>query len=203
MRKLLILLLALSLITVFCGCGNETVAETTQPQITKSEQAQKCDELILAIGDVTLDSLAAIEEAELHYEALTEAQKNEVENNVILLQARKNYDKLVEEESKKLTETEEIILEYAKTIKDLLADSDSFELKKAQYCEGVDIAILEVSGSNALGGSSFETFYFWKSLSGDLSMYQSGDSFVKNLKNHMEGQELEEIDCEKIMLNME
>ncbi len=53
------------------------------------------EELIDAIGDVTLDSKAAIEEARAAYDALTDSQKNLVENYNDLLNAESRYETLV------------------------------------------------------------------------------------------------------------
>lgn len=73
----------------------------------KSDEATKVDELIMSIGTVTLDSEPAIETAEIHYQALTEKQKEEVENSVVLVQARRDFDKLCEEEQARLKAEEE------------------------------------------------------------------------------------------------
>lgn len=71
MKKVVALFLALSMVFALCGCG-------------KSEDAQAVDDLILSIGNVSIDSNEAIATAEEAYNALTAEQKKEVEN----------YDKL-------------------------------------------------------------------------------------------------------------
>lgn len=75
MKKLLALLLVISLSVSLCACG-------------KSTEAAKADELILAIGDVTVDSEAAILVAQAYYDTLTDAQKAEVEYYDVLVNAQ-------------------------------------------------------------------------------------------------------------------
>ncbi|MBO5070506.1 MAG: hypothetical protein J6C37_09110, partial [Roseburia sp.] len=58
-------------------------------------EAQKVDELILAIGEVTKDSANAIEAARKAYDALTDAQKAIVENDDLLEEAEKAYADLM------------------------------------------------------------------------------------------------------------
>ena len=58
MKKILCLLLAAAMVLSLAGCG-------------KSEAAQAVDDLIAAIGEVTLDSESAIREAEQAMAALT------------------------------------------------------------------------------------------------------------------------------------
>lgn len=72
----------------FTGCGKSKPAKTT-------------DKLILEIGDVSLDSEDNIREAENYYESLSEGQKDEVENYKLLVDARNQYDRLVQEEKNK------------------------------------------------------------------------------------------------------
>ena len=50
---------------------------------------------IAAIGEVTIDSKAAIEDAEAAYNALTEDQKQLVSNKDVLDAARASYDELI------------------------------------------------------------------------------------------------------------
>ena len=60
--------------------------------------AQAVDELILAIGEVTKDSKEAIEAARAAYDALTDAQKEIVENDDILAEAEKAYQAILDAE---------------------------------------------------------------------------------------------------------
>lgn len=82
MKKILVLLMALALVFSLAACG-------------KSEAAQKTEELINAIGNVTLDSELSIVTAETAFEALSDKEKEEVENHTTLAAARKIFDKLV------------------------------------------------------------------------------------------------------------
>ena len=66
MKKYLLVLLALALMLSMTACG-------------KSEAAQAADDLIAAIGTVTLDSAAAIEAAEDAVAALRDKEKDTLE----------------------------------------------------------------------------------------------------------------------------
>ena len=84
MKKTIAILLTLCLCIAFCACG-------------KSEEATMVDELLLNIGEVSLESSDTIETARSSYEALTEDQKNEVENLEILINAEETLKALVAE----------------------------------------------------------------------------------------------------------
>ena len=66
---------------ILCACG-------------KSKQAQEADDLILAIGEVSLDSAAAIETAENAVSELSDRQRNQLENREILESARSTFSNL-------------------------------------------------------------------------------------------------------------
>lgn len=83
-RTILILLSVCMLLLVSCG------------GTTKSEAAIMVDELIMDIGTVSLNSITQIEKAERYYEGLTETQKDEVENYLVLMEARDIYNELLE-----------------------------------------------------------------------------------------------------------
>ena len=78
MKRLIAILLVLSLCTSLCACG-------------KSAEAKKADELILEIGEVTADSEAAILAAQTYYDTLSNKQKEEVENYELLVKAKEDY----------------------------------------------------------------------------------------------------------------
>ena len=82
-RALLILVLAASLL--LCACG-------------KSEAAAAADEQIASIGEVTLESEAAIAAAEAAVDALEEKDRESLDNTKLLQTAREEYDRLVEEQ---------------------------------------------------------------------------------------------------------
>ncbi|MBQ7093296.1 MAG: S-layer homology domain-containing protein, partial [Clostridia bacterium] len=64
------------------------------------------EELIDAIGEVTLDSKSAIEEARAAYDALSDAQKKLVENYNDLLDAENRYEALLKAEKLPFTDVE-------------------------------------------------------------------------------------------------
>ena len=82
-RALLILVLAASLL--LCACG-------------KSEAAAATDEQIASIGEVTLESEAAIAAAEAAVDALEEKDRESLDNTKLLQTAREEYDRLVVEQ---------------------------------------------------------------------------------------------------------
>lgn len=65
MKKVLLLILVLSICLSLCACG-------------KSQAAKECEELIAAIGEVSVDSKDAIEAAERAYSALTADEKDSI-----------------------------------------------------------------------------------------------------------------------------
>lgn len=81
MKKTTICILCVLMCLVLCACG-------------KSEAVKNTEAAIEAIGTVTLDSGAAIEEAENLYAALPEEEKEQVENYELLLTSRDEYNQL-------------------------------------------------------------------------------------------------------------
>lgn len=88
MKKTIAILLALCLCIGLCACGADA---------KKSAEAQKADELILAIGEVSLDSESAILAAKAYYDTLTDEQKAQVENVAVLETAVADLDGLKKE----------------------------------------------------------------------------------------------------------
>ena len=86
MKKYSILLLALMMCFVLTAC--------------KSEAAKNADNLISEIGEVTLDSESKIVEAEKAVAALEEKDKEQIEYEQVLLDARFQYDELVKEKKR-------------------------------------------------------------------------------------------------------
>ena len=93
---LLITILAISLMMNACG---------------KSAAVKQTEELINAIGDVSINSEETIIEAEEAYNALSDSEKEKVENSDILINARDSIDSLkiiqAEEEAKKRAQERE------------------------------------------------------------------------------------------------
>lgn len=75
MKKLLSLILALALCFSLCACG-------------KSAEAKAVDEMILAIGEVTIDRASAIDAAVEAYNALSDKDRDAVENYSLLENAQ-------------------------------------------------------------------------------------------------------------------
>lgn len=81
MKKIISLVLALVMCLSLCACG-------------KSQAVKDVEEVIKAIGEVSLDSEEAILKAERMYDYLTDSEKSKVENKGVLVEARYAYDKL-------------------------------------------------------------------------------------------------------------
>lgn len=71
MKKMISLLLVFTLCLSLCACG-------------KSAEAKKVDEMILAIGEVTIDSVSAVDAAVEAYKALSDKDRESVENYAVL-----------------------------------------------------------------------------------------------------------------------
>lgn len=96
MKKFLIVAMIAVLSVTLCSC--------------KSKEAQAVDELILLIGEVSLDSEDRITNAEMAYEELSEKDRNKIENYSVLKTAREEYEK-IEEERNQTVETTFVLIE--------------------------------------------------------------------------------------------
>lgn len=83
MKKIIALILAIVMCFTLCACG-------------KSEAVVKVEELITAIGEVSLESKGAIESAQEAFNALTEEEKAEVENYYVLVESHDAFKQLEE-----------------------------------------------------------------------------------------------------------
>ena len=84
MKKLGVIMLLFALIFTLCAC--------------KSNEAKRVDELILAIGEVSLDEKDKVYEAQEAYHALPDKDKNRIENYAILEEACETiFDETYEE----------------------------------------------------------------------------------------------------------
>lgn len=81
MKKIYAIIIAFMIIMSLSACG-------------KSEAAQKVDNLILSIGEVSLSSKQQIIEAEKEYALLEEKDQGQVESISILEESRQKYDQL-------------------------------------------------------------------------------------------------------------
>lgn len=79
MKKVISMIVVVAVCLQLCACG-------------KSEAIRKCENLIHAIGDVTVDSGDAIETAQMAYRSLTEKEKESIADSAIILEdARSAY----------------------------------------------------------------------------------------------------------------
>lgn len=85
MKKTIALVLAIIMMVSLCACG-------------QSKAARTADDAIAAIGNVTLESESAIENAESLVEALSEEDYKQVEGLEVLAKARETYETLSIEE---------------------------------------------------------------------------------------------------------
>ena len=122
-KKYLSCLLVFVLISsIFCGCNR------------KSAEAEKADELILAIGQVTLDDEPTILAAKVYYDTLTDKQKSQVENYSILESAIITVDSLKKE--KEYNALYEQALTYEQT--DIVLAYEEFQKLPKEY-KDVDV----------------------------------------------------------------
>ena len=81
MKKIISFILVIVMCFTLCACG-------------KSEAVVKVEELISAIGEVSLKSKDAIESAQQAFNALTEEEKAEVENYYVLVESHDAFKQL-------------------------------------------------------------------------------------------------------------
>ena len=128
MRNTIAIILALCLCVGLCACGGDT--EPTE--VEKSIEAQKADELILAIGDVSIDSEPAILAAQTYYQSLTDSQQAEVENISTLENAVEKLDELKKAIENRLLQEKayESLLEYIRNNGIYRRDKDAYYLSE-------------------------------------------------------------------------
>ena len=86
MKKIIAVALVVIMLLSLCACG-------------KSEAIKAAEEAINSIGEVSLESEAAIENAEKLYNILTDSEKAEVSNRLTLVNAREAFEKLQDEQA--------------------------------------------------------------------------------------------------------
>lgn len=103
MKKFVAILLLVAMVVTMSGCF-------------KSEEAQRVDDQIVAIGKITLSSYTKINKAEQAVNALEEKDRKHLDNLGILEEAKEEYGRLLcEDASKKINEIGEVTLEPACT----------------------------------------------------------------------------------------
>jgi len=116
MKKIIALLLALTMCFSLCACG-------------KSEEVKNVEALISAIGEVTLDGESAILAAEEAYNALAEEDKAKVENYADLTAARDSYEvKCVVGEWVDIYSPYKLVLNEDKTFSSEMLGSGTFDV---------------------------------------------------------------------------
>lgn len=83
MKRIICFLLVAVMCLSLMGCG-------------KSKAAKEAEKAIDAIGEVTLDSGDAIKNAEKLYNILTDAEKSDINNRLVLVEAQEQFAKLQE-----------------------------------------------------------------------------------------------------------
>lgn len=97
MKQTLSLILAIAMCLTLSACGKkeevkETEAVTTASADEKSKNAAECENLINAVGEVSIGSKEAIETAERAYSALTSEEKDSISKSAVILDdARSAY----------------------------------------------------------------------------------------------------------------
>ena len=84
MKRIAAMFLCAIMLLSLCACG-------------KSKEAQAVDDLILSIGEVSLDSAEKIETAESAYATLSDKDKEKIESYSVLKTARETFDDLSKE----------------------------------------------------------------------------------------------------------
>lgn len=82
MKQIRIVLLVLTAVFLFVACG-------------KSEEAQRVDDLIASVGEISLDSEVRILEAEKAVSQLEEKEQKSLDNLALLQEARAKYNRLL------------------------------------------------------------------------------------------------------------
>lgn len=133
------IILALVLVLTLTACG-------------KSEAAQKVDDLISAIGEVTLDSGKAISDAEKALNALDSKDQAQVDGTDSLTAARNTYDELVrQEEERKLQEQAAKVIDAINAIGSVTLDSgDAIAAARTAYDKAKSDVQARVTNLSAL-----------------------------------------------------
>ena len=113
MKRVILSIMVICLCVGLCACG-------------KSQEAQKADELILAIGEISLEDETAVLAAKAYYDMLSEKQKAQVENVAILEFSIQELDALKKAD------------EYKKTYDSMVEYMNDLQMDKA-YAECIKL----------------------------------------------------------------
>lgn len=153
------ILLAIIMCLLLTGCGKDPLSQ------------QLIDD-IAALGEITLEDEKAIIELENTYISMTDKQKNQVDNYIDLYNAKKEIEKLKEEEEARIQAEEEARIQaeealmsstpYKEAImiisdlKSRLYNPDSFQLRLVAHKKIensiYDYFYIEYGGMNKIGG---------------------------------------------------
>lgn len=107
MKKISSLILILVTCLLLCACG-------------KSEAVLNVEGLISAIGEVSLESKAAIGEAQSAFEALSADEKTAVENYFVLVESQNKFEQLMKDATKTNAKEAYDSIKIAWTVADLI-----------------------------------------------------------------------------------
>lgn len=127
----------------------------------KSEAAENVDNLILEIGEVTLESNSKIEEAENAVKALDESDYEDLEELPILEEARATYEHLLDEKSIKEIETaiasigpvsleKDAVITSARTLYDQANDAVKNGISNIQTLEDAEKELSDLKVQNVI-----------------------------------------------------
>lgn len=116
MKKRIAVFLAALMLLSLCGC--------------KSKAAKETDELILKIGEVTASSTDEVERAQSAYDALSDKEKEQVENYAVLEQAQKDLAEA--KRTRAISEFEKFVKNnpYKKPENSMLFETDAALIEK-------------------------------------------------------------------------
>lgn len=120
MKRILFFAICISIMLFAGGCG-------------KNNAVIEVEEMINSIGEITLDSGEELANIEMYYEALSEGQKDQVENHIILVKAIDEYNALVKK-SQVISGVSKKVYERGCTILDNVLDF-SMEMKIREYAD--------------------------------------------------------------------
>lgn len=93
MRKTIFVIVTAFVLLILIACGKSEIVKATETAIAD-------------IGDVTLESEDSIKKAESIFNGLTDHEKEQVDNRLVLIDARNQYEKLLEEQRLQIEEQE-------------------------------------------------------------------------------------------------
>ena len=166
------------------------------------------------LGKVTLDSESTIVELEETYSEMTDKQKNQVRNYVDLKNARKELDKLIEEEEQKQAEIQQAAQEaeaaiansspykeaiaFVQAIKDSLYNPSSLQVYSVKYYDALEEYLVDYSGENKLGGTVRKNIIV-SFLYSSASIYEENDYGFSDRLNDFDNKDTIELDLNLIL----